>query len=530
MMKSLLAGLTLAAICLSLNPVFAQDNRTTAGNVVDRETLMAFVEGAKDSLEGAADFAAVGRLTQAFRTEGDWKAGPVYLVILTGEGLVQFHAADVTVEEKNVIDLEDDRGAKIVRDMLAAAAEDGGFVEYYWDDPTMEDDDLPRLTYSVPVTIVGLEFVLVGGFHMDLSDVDAEPNIFELLEVTARDVKDRESLRAFVEGLRVLVPFIEERGYPYLATVQAAIRTEGEDFKHGSIYIFVINTSGILIFHGTADASSFGENMIDVEDVNGVKIVREIIATAETGGGFVKYYWDNPAVIGDEDTRSPKLSYVIPIQIFGQTFVVGAGIYLDSDIAFEEIAQVDVQVVGDDDPGRLLTVEVSRSISGRAPVYAWRETTDETGRAVVRVTPDEQRRVNGMYRARVRTSDGAAIASWSSIPLMPGMRVTYEVNLNGDVRAIASLAASLGPNRPNPFNPATTIRYSLNESADVNLAIYNLLGQEVRLLVRQVQPAGSYTVVWDGRDAAGRQVSTGVYLYRLQAGADVVTRKMVMAK
>ena len=529
MMKSLTAGLTLAAICMSLVPVFAQDNRTTAGDVVDRETLMAFVEGAKDSLEGAADFAAVGRLTEAFRTEGDWKAGPVYLVILTGEGLVQFHAADVTIEDTNVIDLEDDRGAKIVRDMLAAAAEDGGFVEYYWDDPTVEDDDLPRLTFSVPVTIVGLEFVLVGGFHMDLSDVDAEPNIFELLEVTARDVKDRASLMSFVEGLRVLVPFIEERGYPYLATVQAAIRTEGEDFKHGSIYIFVINTSGILIFHGTADASSFGENMIDVEDVNGVKIVREIIATAEAGGGFVKYYWDNPAVIGDEDTRSPKLSYVIPIHIFGQTFVVGAGIYLESDIAFEEVAQVDVQVVGDGDPSGL-TVQVSRSISGRAPVYAWRKTTDETGRAVVRVTPDEQRRVNGMYRARVRTSEGATVASWSSIPLMPGRRVTYEVNLNGDVRAIASLAASLGPNRPNPFNPATTIRYSLNEAADVKLAVYNLLGQEIRSLVQQFQPAGSYTVVWDGRDAAGRQVSTGLYLYRLQAGADVVTRKMVLAK
>jgi hypothetical protein len=333
-----------------------------------------------------------------------------------------------------------------------------------------------------------------------------------------------------VEGLRVLVPFIEERGYPYLATVQAAIRTEGEDFKHGSIYIFVINTSGILIFHGTADPSSFGENMIDVEDVNGVKIVREIIATAEAGGGFVKYYWDNPAVIGDEDTRSPKLSYVIPIHIFGQTFVVGAGIYLDSDIAFEEIAQVDVQVVGDGDPGRLLTVEVSRSISGRAPVYAWRETTDETGHAVVRVTPDEQRRVNGMYRARVRTSDGAIVASWSSIPLMPGRRVTYEVNLNGDVRAIASLAASLGPNRPNPFNPATSIRYSLSEAVEVKLAIYNLLGQEIRSLVQQFQPAGSYTVVWDGRDAVGRLVSTGLYMYRLQAGADVVTRKMVLAK
>ncbi len=528
-MKSLLVILSLAGICFSQDPASAQDNRTTARDVMDRETLMAFVDGARDSLESAVDYAAVGRLVEAFRPEGDWKAGPVYLVILTPEGVVSFHAADVKFEDKNVIDLEDDRGTMFVRDMLAAAAEDGGFVSYHWDDPAVAEEEPSRLAYAVPVAIRGDDFILVGGFHMDLSDVDAEPNIFELLEVTARDVKDRASLKAFVEGLRVLVPIIEEKGYPYLATVQAAIRTEGEDFKHGSIYIFVINSSGYLVFHGTADLSLIGENMIDVEDVNGLKIVQEIIAKAEAGGGFVKYYWDNPAVIGDEDTKSPKLSYVIPVNVFGQTFIVGAGIYLESDIAFEEVAQVDVQIVGDGDPGGL-TVEVSRSISGRAPVYSWRKTTDETGHAAVRVTPDEQRRVNGMYRARVRREEGETIASWSSIPLMPGRRVTYEVNLNGDVNAVSQLAASLDANRPNPFNPATSIRYTLDRAVDVKLAVYNLLGQEVRLLVRRFQPAGSYAVAWDGRDTAGRQVSTGVYLYRLQAGTDVVTRKMVLAK
>ncbi len=529
-MRSLMTILALAGICFSMHPASAQENRTTAGDVVDRETLMAFVETAKDSLESAADFAEVSRLLEAFRTEDDWKAGSVYLVVMTAEGLVQFHAADVTFEDKNVIDLEDARGTKIVRDMLDAANGGGGFVEYYWDDPAVEGDaDSARVIYAVPVTVQGSEFILSGGFHMDLSDVDAEPNIFELLAVTARDVKDRESLKAFVEGLGVLVPIIEEKGYPYLATVQAAIRTEGEDFKYRSIYIFVVSTSGVLIFHGTADPSQYGENMIDVEDVNGVKIVREIIATGVAGGGFVKYYWDNPAVIGDEDTQSPKLSYVMPINVFGQTFIVGAGIYLENDTAFEGVALVDVQVVGDGDPSGL-TVEVSRSISGRAPVYAWRKTTEETGRAVVMVTADERRRVNGMYRARVRSTDGATIASWHSIPLMPGRRVTYEVNLNGDVHPIRALAASLGTNRPNPFNPATSIRYSLDKAVAVKLAIYNLLGQEVRLLVRQFQPAGNYTVVWDGRDAAGRQVSTGLYLYRLQAGTDVVTRKMVMAK
>jgi hypothetical protein len=528
-MKRLIIILGLASLFFSAHSAVVQGQEVTASEVVDRETLKAFVEGAKDSLESAANFAEVLRLVEVFRSEGDWKDGSIYLVVLTPEGLVQFHGANVAFEDKNVLDLEEARGVKIVQEMLAAAAGGGGFVEYYWDDPSVEEDaDSPKLTYATPVTIRGQEFIVTAGFYMDLSGVDAEPNIFEILEVTARDVVDRETLKAFVEGLKVLVPIIEEKGYPYLATVQGAIRTEGEDFKYDSIYIFVINTDGVAIIHG-ADPSLDGQNLIDLEDVNGVKIVQEIIAAGVAGGGFVEYYWDNPAVEGDEDTHSPKLTYAIAFNIFGQDFVVGAGIYLDSDTAFDGAGLVDVQVVGDGDVSGL-TVEVSRSIAGRVPNYAWGETTDEMGRAVVRVMADDQSSVNGMYQARLRSTDGATIAGWSSIPIVPGSRVTYEVNLNGDVRFINPFAASLSQNHPNPFNPATTIRYSLGKAVDVRLVIYNALGQEVRLLVQQFQPVGDYTVVWDGRDAAGRQVSTGMYMYRLQAGADVVARKMLLAK
>ena len=343
--------------------------------------------------------------------------------------------------------------------------------------------------------------------------------------VTASEVVDRETLKAFVEGAKDSLE--STANFAEVARLVEVFRSEG-DWKAGSIYIFVINTDGVVFFHG-ADPSLDGQNLIDLEDINGVKIVQEIIAAGAAGGGFVEYYWDNPAVEGDEDTQSPKLTYAIPINIFGQDFVVGAGIYLDSDTAFNGAGLVDVQVVGDGDVSGL-TVEVSRSIAGRVPSYAWHGTTDEMGRAVVRVMADDQSSVNGMYQARLRSTDGAIIANWSSIPIVPGSRVTYEVNLNGDVRFINPSAASLSQNHPNPFNPATTIRYSLGEAVNVKLAIYNILGQEVRLLVQQFQSAGNYTVVWDGRDAVGRQVSTGMYMYRLQAGADVVTRKMLLAK
>ena len=88
----------------------------------------------------------------------------------------------------------------------------------------------------------------------------------------------------------------------------------------------------------------------------------------------------------------------------------------------------------------------------------------------------------------------------------------------------------LNQNMPNPFNPATLIGYQLPEAGLVRLAIYNLLGQEVRVLVNETKEAGSFTAAWDGTDALGRRVASGVYLYRINAGAFSATRRMLLLK
>jgi hypothetical protein len=88
----------------------------------------------------------------------------------------------------------------------------------------------------------------------------------------------------------------------------------------------------------------------------------------------------------------------------------------------------------------------------------------------------------------------------------------------------------LSQNWPNPFNPVTTIRYALDEPGRVEIEIFNVLGRKVRTLVDEVVPAGAYIATWDGTDAAGKPVSTGVYLYRLTAGDVVLTRKMLLLK
>jgi hypothetical protein len=85
-------------------------------------------------------------------------------------------------------------------------------------------------------------------------------------------------------------------------------------------------------------------------------------------------------------------------------------------------------------------------------------------------------------------------------------------------------------NYPNPFNPSTSITYELEREASVSLEIYNVLGQKVRALVSGEMQTGLNTVAWDGKDNAGRRLNSGVYFYRLAAGNQIVTRRIVMIR
>jgi len=89
---------------------------------------------------------------------------------------------------------------------------------------------------------------------------------------------------------------------------------------------------------------------------------------------------------------------------------------------------------------------------------------------------------------------------------------------------------SLSHNYPNPFNPGTTINYTLPMRSHVNISIYNLLGQRINTVVDRLKSAGEYTTYWDGTGFDGKQVSTGVYFYRLQAGDYAQSKKMLLLK
>jgi len=99
-----------------------------------------------------------------------------------------------------------------------------------------------------------------------------------------------------------------------------------------------------------------------------------------------------------------------------------------------------------------------------------------------------------------------------------------------ETQDLPPLRTDLVGNSPNPFNPATRIRFTLAAAGPVRLEIFNARGAHVRTLVDELRPAGRHDVIWRGDDAAGRRVASGVYFYRLRADGYQAVKKMLMLK
>jgi hypothetical protein len=104
------------------------------------------------------------------------------------------------------------------------------------------------------------------------------------------------------------------------------------------------------------------------------------------------------------------------------------------------------------------------------------------------------------------------------------------VALSGGAATGLPTEYALGQNYPNPFNPSTNISFALPKAGNVEVSVYNVLGQQVNTIVSGELPAGNHTVVWDGRNTGGDAVSSGIYFYRIVAGDFSQTKKMLMLK
>ena len=145
-----------------------------------------------------------------------------------------------------------------------------------------------------------------------------------------------------------------------------------------------------------------------------------------------------------------------------------------------------------------------------------------------------------------------AIGSWFrddlSVPTIKDFKGRIDdVRLSNDVNDILPIASALGDpdvllpvgfsldqNYPNPFNPTTIIAFNLPVASVVTLEIFNVMGQRVRTMVGNGRdrslPPGTHNYIWNATDAAGNAVTSGIYFYRLSAGASTQTRKMMLVR
>ncbi len=559
------------------------DPRVTAQQVEDgNASLKEFALAARDffrsesrgqpTLERAA---YIGCRTR--QDDGIWRSGSTYLVSLTPDGRVFIHSKDMSLSGRllnpviygailsglgvSISDL-----ANLASPDPATAAQAFGAVM----STLMEEPDgafdattpIPGLSEGIPGGSghAGVYFslgfqtpiVILAGFDLNETHLAEEEIEYGDPSVTARDVVDRETLKAFVtQAMIYFRAAYETGGISAISKVRTAFRDPNGPWRHGSVYLYILDrTSNTILLHGAfPNRFELQPLVATVRDVvSGHLVLPQVIDAAASSpeGGFVEYYFDDPT---DDTDRAdvPKVGYAR--EFTGQIqrpdgsavpthYVIGSGFYGSEPEAPEVVAEgprteVKVTVLGDAVEG--LTVEFSRAIAGRSRHFAWNAVTDADGQASLTLSGGRQ--VSGFYQARARNADGEVVGQWHSIPLNRGRRQVLELTLGGGMRiaGVESLAAAkavasasrLGPNVPNPFNSTTLITYHLAEAAPVRLVIYNVLGQPVRTLVDGYQVTGVYQVHWDARDQRGSEVAAGVYITRLQYPEGVQTRRLL---
>jgi hypothetical protein len=117
--------------------------------------------------------------------------------------------------------------------------------------------------------------------------------------------------------------------------------------------------------------------------------------------------------------------------------------------------------------------------------------------------------------------DDLWIEGWTALSGLGFIGVASEADVAKDIPT----RYALDQNYPNPFNPSTSINFTLTEAGQVRLAVYDLLGREVRVLFEGLQTPGTHVVNFDAND-----LPSGVYMYRMEAGNEVFARKMMLLK
>ena len=152
----------------------------TAADVVDRDSLMQFVQRAKTAVDQAASDAAGAYdfADMAFRPQGDWNQGSIYIFILKTNGVAFFHGASMDLEGVSFWDRADRNGVLYAQALIRAAEAGGGFVEYVFDNPDVMGDEeagSPKVSYAALLTFEDENLVIGSGFYPAMPTPFAPP-------------------------------------------------------------------------------------------------------------------------------------------------------------------------------------------------------------------------------------------------------------------------------------------------------------------------------------------------------------------
>ncbi|MGH1362542.1 MAG: FlgD immunoglobulin-like domain containing protein [Calditrichia bacterium] len=297
------------------------------------------------------------------------------------------------------------------------------------------------------------------------------------------------------------------------------------------------------VFVAHLDAATFAVNWLatggsDEEDaVNGLTIdnngnvflAGDFRARALFDGVVVESSGENDVFLAKYDAsgfvqwvrqaggRAEDRALSVAVDASGNSYVTGGfkeTVWFD-DIEHQSVGELDIFLARYDANGTLLTAV---STGGERNDAATRLEIDGSGSLVMA----------GVFQAEADFGD-TSLVSGGEFDVFIGR--LYGADITGILPAgRIEEDFRLAPNYPNPFNPSTTIRFSLEKAADVRLSIYSILGEEIAVLVQGAIEAGEHDAIWDGLNAAGHEVASGMYLYRLQTDRHSETQRMILLK
>ena len=477
-------------------------------------------DAATRTLAGTPTAATALTVTYTVTDSGDDTATLTFTITIAEEGTVPVFAAGASINDQTYT-----VGAAITDWVLPEAS--GG------------DGDL---TYSVSALPAGLEFDAevrtLGGTPTEVTDGAVE------ITYTVTDANSVTATLTF--SIAVNPAPVSEVAVAGLTAVPAVIREDAEAMEISLTFTLEAASATAEVVRFAIVAPSDGREAVrDVDYTATLEALIIIPAGATEGTATLTITPTN-----DDDEEGLKA-----LGVRATLLSTGEALSTDIEIRDDETPSTSIELSADpstlDENASLTTVTVTATLDGKALA------ADATVRLAIDNESTATRDLDyaALFTPRIEISAGSITGTVNfyvdprsdnleegdeiirligTIDGLEGDEVEITISDPGAAKAVVQTRPeefSLADNYPNPFNPTTTIKYALPQAADVELTVYNVVGQPVRTLVAEHQSAGRYAVEWDATNDSGHSLSSGMYFYRLQAGGEFrEVKKMLLLK